>query len=85
MVDSTAGSENDSGKIGNIYFLLTEIFCGKTFNLDKRTENYLYSIFLCNIEVRRLLGSRLRLGNEYLLKFHCGYFYASQEAVPTLK
>ena len=70
MVDCRAGSEYNGRKIGNIDFLLTKFFCRKPFDLDERTKYQLYIVLLSNVEVRRLVGRRLRLGYKYLLDFH---------------
>ena len=75
MVDCRAGSEYNGRKIGNIDFLLTKFFCRKPFDLDERTKYQLYIVLLSNVEVRRLVGRRLRLGYKYLLDFHSRVYY----------
>lgn len=70
IVDSGLGCENNCGKVGNIYFLCAKFFRAESFNLDERTENNLHVVFLSDLEIRRLIGSRLRLGYEDFFNLH---------------
>ena len=61
VVDGMARCENDGRVVEDGYLLRPEFPRRKTFYFDERTEYYLYAVFFLNIEVRRLVRSRLGL------------------------
>ena len=61
MVDRRTGCKNNGRMIQNRNFLLSELLRRKRFYFNEWPEVNLNSILLCNVEIRGLLGCRLRL------------------------
>ncbi len=70
MVDGCTGGEDNGRKIGYVDLLLAKFLGRKALNLDEWTEHQLHAVFLCEIEIRRLVGRRPGLRYEDLFDIH---------------